>query len=56
MRCKRGAELTFDDYLTAARWTCVESLRAGITTMGATEDSGAAVLALREARLRAPAE
>ena len=52
MRCKRGAALTFDDYLTAARWTCVESLRAGITTMGATEDSGAAVLALREARMR----
>jgi cytosine/adenosine deaminase-related metal-dependent hydrolase len=52
MRCKRGAALTFDDYLTAARWTCIESLRAGITTMGATEDSGAAVLALREARMR----
>src|SRR5215204_1222043 len=40
MRCKRGAELGFDDYLNAARWTCVESLRAGITTIGATEDSG----------------
>jgi cytosine/adenosine deaminase-related metal-dependent hydrolase len=52
MRCKRGADLTFDDYLTAARWTCVESLRAGITTVGATEDSGAAVIALREARMR----
>jgi 5-methylthioadenosine/S-adenosylhomocysteine deaminase len=52
MRGKRGAQLTFDDYLTAARWTCVESLRAGVTTMGATEDSGAAVPALREARMR----
>jgi cytosine/adenosine deaminase-related metal-dependent hydrolase len=52
MRCKRGADLTFDDYLTAARWTCIESLRAGITTIGATEDSGAAVIALREARMR----
>ena len=52
MRCKRGAQLTFDDYVTAARWTCVESLRAGITTMGATEDSGAAVIALREAKMR----
>jgi cytosine/adenosine deaminase-related metal-dependent hydrolase len=52
IRCKRAAQLTFDDYLTAARWTCVESLRAGITTMAATEDSGAAVLALREARMR----
>ncbi len=52
MRCKHGADLTFDDYLTAARWTCVESLRSGVTTIGATEDSGAAVLALREARMR----
>ncbi len=52
MRCKRGAQLTFDDYLNAARWTCVESLRAGVTSIGATEDSGAAVLALREARMR----
>jgi cytosine/adenosine deaminase-related metal-dependent hydrolase len=52
MRCKHGAQLTFDDYLNAARWTCVESLRAGITAIGATEDSGAAVLALREARMR----
>lgn len=52
MRCKRGAQLTFDDYLAAARWTCVEALRAGITTMGATEDSGAGVVALREAKMR----
>jgi 5-methylthioadenosine/S-adenosylhomocysteine deaminase len=52
MRYKRGAQLTFDDHLTAARWTCIESLRAGVTAMGATEDSGAAVLALREARMR----
>jgi cytosine/adenosine deaminase-related metal-dependent hydrolase len=52
MRCKRGAALTFDDYVTAARWTCVESLRAGITTMGATEDSGAALIALNDARMR----
>ena len=52
MRCKRGAALTLDDYGIAARWTCVESLRAGITTMGATEDSGAAVEALRDAGMR----
>jgi cytosine/adenosine deaminase-related metal-dependent hydrolase len=52
MRCKRGAALTFEDYVTAARWTCVESLRAGITTIGATEDSGAAVIALQEAKMR----
>ncbi len=52
VRCKREAPLCFDDYLTAASWTCVESLRAGITTMGATEDSGAAATALREAGMR----
>ena len=52
MRCKRGAALTFDDYVTAARWTCIEALRAGVTTMGATEDSGAAVIALRDAKMR----
>jgi cytosine/adenosine deaminase-related metal-dependent hydrolase len=52
MRCKRDAQLTLDDYETAARWTCVESLRAGITCMGATEDSGAAVAALDAAGMR----
>jgi cytosine/adenosine deaminase-related metal-dependent hydrolase len=52
MRCKRGAVLTFDDYVAAARWTCVESLRAGVTTIGATEDSGAGIIALREAKMR----
>lgn len=52
MRCKRGAQLTFDDYVDAARWTCIESLRAGITTIGATEDSGAAVIALNDAGMR----
>lgn len=52
MRCKRGANLTIDDYVAAARWTCIESLRAGITTIGATEDSGAAVTALKDAGMR----
>lgn len=52
MRCKRAAALGADDYEAAARWTCAESLRAGITTMGATEDSGAAVTALRDAGMR----
>lgn len=52
VRCKREAALAAEDYLNAARWTCIESLRAGITTMGATEDSGAAVTALREAGMR----
>lgn len=36
----------------AARWTCIESIAAGITTIGATEKSGAALHALREAGLR----
>ncbi|MGQ0814001.1 MAG: amidohydrolase family protein [Gemmatimonadota bacterium] len=52
MRCKRAANLTLVDYAVAARWTCVEALRAGITTIGATEDSGAAVCALGEAGMR----
>jgi 5-methylthioadenosine/S-adenosylhomocysteine deaminase len=52
MRCKRGAQLTFADYAIAARWTCVEALRAGITTVGATEDSGAAVEAMTSAGMR----
>lgn len=52
MHCKRGAQLTLEDYAVAARWTCVESLRAGITCMGATEVSGAAVSALNEAGMR----
>lgn len=52
MRCKRGAALSFEDYLDAARWTCIESLRNGVTTMGATEDSGAGIMALVEARMR----
>jgi len=44
--------LTDDDYAAAARWTAVEALRAGITTLGATEASGAALAALAEAGLR----
>jgi len=52
MRCKRGAQLTPEDYDVAARWTCIESLRAGITAVGATEDSGAAMGALQEAGMR----
>jgi cytosine/adenosine deaminase-related metal-dependent hydrolase len=52
MRCKREAQLNAEDYDAAARWTCVESLRAGITCMGATEDSGAAVAALDAAGMR----
>ncbi|HUP89261.1 MAG TPA: amidohydrolase family protein, partial [Longimicrobiales bacterium] len=52
MRCKRGAALTAEDYEVAAQWTCVELLRAGVTLVGATEDSGAAVKAFVHAGLR----
>lgn len=48
---KRRA-LASEDYLLAARWTAVEALRAGITTVGATESSGAALAALRDAGMR----
>lgn len=41
-----------EDDLLAARWSTVEALRAGITTLGATESSGAALPALREAGMR----
>jgi 5-methylthioadenosine/S-adenosylhomocysteine deaminase len=48
----KRAALTEDDFQTAARWTMVEALRSGITTLGATESSGAAARALCEAGLR----
>jgi 5-methylthioadenosine/S-adenosylhomocysteine deaminase len=51
-RCRTDAQLTEADWQVAAAWTCIESLRAGITTMGATETSGAAVSALRAAGMR----
>jgi cytosine/adenosine deaminase-related metal-dependent hydrolase len=51
-RARDRARLSAADHLAAARWTCVESIAAGITAMGATEDSGAALDALREAGLR----
>jgi 5-methylthioadenosine/S-adenosylhomocysteine deaminase len=40
------------DYAAAARWTLVECLRAGITTLAATEASAAALPALCEAGMR----
>ncbi|MBV9773423.1 MAG: amidohydrolase family protein [Gemmatimonadetes bacterium] len=48
---KRSA-LRDPDYEVAARWTMVESLRAGITTLAATEMSAAGAGALREAGMR----
>jgi len=41
-----------DDFGVAARWSVVEALRAGITTLGATEASGASLEALRDLGLR----
>jgi cytosine/adenosine deaminase-related metal-dependent hydrolase len=49
---KANAGLTTEDYDAAARWTCAESVRAGVTTLAATEDSGAALDALRDAGMR----
>lgn len=52
IEAKRHAALSPADYLTSARWTCIEALAAGITTIAATEDSGAALDALIEAGMR----
>ncbi|MGH7502702.1 MAG: amidohydrolase family protein [Longimicrobiales bacterium] len=49
---KRGAGLLDADQLAATRWSCIEAIGAGITTLGATEDSSAAMEALRESGLR----
>lgn len=48
----KRAALRDDDYELAARWTMVEALRAGITTLAATESSAAAFPALKEAGMR----
>ena len=48
----KRAALVDADYDVAARWTVVESLRAGITTMAATEMSAAGFGALLEAGMR----
>lgn len=44
--------LTPDDNAAAARWTLVEAIRGGITTIGATDASGAVVTAMVEAGVR----
>jgi 5-methylthioadenosine/S-adenosylhomocysteine deaminase len=41
-----------EDYAIAARWSLVECLRAGMTTVAATESSAASFGALREAGMR----
>lgn len=52
MRCRREAQLTDEDLVASALWTCFESMRAGVTTIGATESSGAAAHALQRAGMR----
>jgi cytosine/adenosine deaminase-related metal-dependent hydrolase len=52
VRAKKHARLEAEDYAVAARCACVEAMRAGITTIGATEESGAALDALRETGMR----
>ena len=51
-RCKLAAAPTPEELRASALLTCAESLAAGITTFGATEDSDAAVRALRESGMR----
>jgi 5-methylthioadenosine/S-adenosylhomocysteine deaminase len=48
----KRAALAEADYEAAARWTLVECLRAGITTVAATEMSAAGFGALRQAGMR----
>lgn len=48
----KRAVLADADYEAAALWTSVEAIRGGITTLGATEASGAAAHAFERAGLR----
>ncbi|HET7461752.1 MAG TPA: amidohydrolase family protein [Longimicrobium sp.] len=48
----RRTALRDEDYDVAARWSLVECLRAGMTTVAATEKSAASFGALREAGMR----
>jgi 5-methylthioadenosine/S-adenosylhomocysteine deaminase len=48
----KRAALRDEDHTDAALWTAVEAIQAGITTLGATESTAAAVAAFREAGLR----
>ena len=49
---KKGAGLGEPEYETAARWSLVEAVAAGVTTVGATEDSMAGMQALLESGQR----
>jgi cytosine/adenosine deaminase-related metal-dependent hydrolase len=52
LRATKDAALSPGDFEVAARWTCLEAVAGGVTTLAATEDSGAALSALRETGLR----
>jgi cytosine/adenosine deaminase-related metal-dependent hydrolase len=52
MRTRRTASPEPADWHAAARWGCIEAMAVGITTTGATEDSGASLGALLETGLR----
>jgi 5-methylthioadenosine/S-adenosylhomocysteine deaminase len=52
MSLKRAVRFTAEDWVNAARWACLEAVSAGITTVAATEDSGAAFDAFLECGLR----
>lgn len=51
-RAKEGAIAEEGDFAVAARWSCIECIAGGITTLAGTEDSGASVDAMREAGMR----
>lgn len=51
-RIKLAVAFSPDELRDAARWSCAEAAAAGITTIGATEDSDAAMHALRDAGMR----
>jgi 5-methylthioadenosine/S-adenosylhomocysteine deaminase len=51
-RARDGASSEDGDFGVAARWTCIECIAAGVTTLAGTEDSGASLDALREAGMR----
>jgi 5-methylthioadenosine/S-adenosylhomocysteine deaminase len=51
-RTRLAAQLSHDDLVDAALWSCAESLAAGVTCTGATEDSDAALRALVSCGMR----
>jgi 5-methylthioadenosine/S-adenosylhomocysteine deaminase len=52
LELKREAALTAADLRSAARWSCIEALLAGITTLGTTDDGDTSLAALRESGQR----